>query len=385
MKLRIFVSSTCYDLSIIRSQLKSFIENMGYDAVLSEYNDIFYDPKDHTHESCVKEIANADLVILIIGPRYGGQGIQNLKNLIDFNKLANMARSVDIIDKEQLSVTQYEIFKAIESEIPVYCFVDDSVWHDHKVYERNKEKDVVIKEMTFPSIEKNESAPYIFEFINFMRTRIRNNAIFPFTKLEDIEDCLLKQWSNLFQTLLSDSKKKRDTINQMGQISERLDDMKALIMSSVNKNDNKSKDIAKGVLKYRLMINYVSEFIPMPDLVLKSIDWDELLKQSNIKGIRTFIDEKMQERIAIIKNDNTFYLHRFIFDDLNFNKYKEIWNEFYIKDNEIKSIIVEAVRDSSNLIAKDLKYYNKDFDDYLNEIVFSNVNNTKKDDDNMPF
>ena len=384
MKLRIFVSSTCYDLSIIRSQLKSFIENMGYDAVLSEYNDIFYDPKDHTHESCVKEIANADLVILIIGPRYGGQGIQNLKHMIDFNKLSNMARNVDIIDKEQLSVTQYEIFKAIESEIPVYCFVDDAVWHDHRVYERNKEKDVVIKEMTFPSIEKNESAPYIFEFINFMRTRIHNNAIFPFSKLEDIEECLLKQWSNLFQTLLSDSKKRRDTINQMGQISERLDDMKALIMSSVNKNDYKSKEVAKGVLKYRLMINYVSEFVPSPDLVLKAIDWNELLKQSHIKEIRTYLDEKMQNRIAIIKDDNTFYLHKFIFDDMNFSKYSDIWNEFYRMDLELKTIIVDAVRDSSNSFAKDLKYYNRDFDDYLNEIVFSNINK-KDDDNNMPF
>lgn len=385
MKLRIFVSSTCYDLSIIRSQLKSFIENMGYDAVLSEFNDIFYDPKDHTHESCVKEIANADLVILIIGSRYGGQGTQNLKNMIDFNKLSNMARNVDIIDKEQLSVTQYEIFKAIESEIPVYCFVDDAVWHDHKVYERNKEKENVIKVMTFPSIEKNESAPYIFEFINFMRTRIHNNAIFPFTKLEDIEACLLKQWSNLFQTLLSESKKSRDSNNQMGQITERLEDMKALIMSSVNKDDNKSKDVAKGVLKYRTMINYVSEFIPSPDMVLKRINWEELLKQSHIKETRNYLDEKMQNRIAIIKDDNTFYLHRFIFDDMNFSSCKDIWNEFSNIDQEVKKIIVDAVRDSSNTFAKDLKYYNRDFDEYLSEILFSNVNNVKKDDNDMPF
>ena len=255
MKLRIFVSSTCYDLSIIRSQLKSFIENMGYEAILSEYNDIFYDPQDHTHESCVKEIANADLVVLIIGSRFGAKVIPDLKKIIDFNKLLGLSKNTDFIaQRDQLSVTQYEIFKAIESSIPVYCFVEDGVMHDHRVYEQNKEKEVVIKEMKFPSIDKNESAPYIFEFITFMRSRIRNNAIYSFSKLEDIEDCLLKQWSNLFQTLLSDSKKKSETVNQMGQISERLDDMKALIMSSVDKND-KSKDVAKGVLKFRLMVN----------------------------------------------------------------------------------------------------------------------------------
>lgn len=97
MRLRIFVSSTCYDLSIIRSQLKSFIENMGYEAILSEYNDIFYDPQDHTHESCVKEIANADLVILIIGSRFGAKVIPDLKKIIDFNKLLGLSKNTDFI------------------------------------------------------------------------------------------------------------------------------------------------------------------------------------------------------------------------------------------------------------------------------------------------
>ena len=32
----IFVSSTCYDLSQVRLDLKAFIEKLGYDAVISE-------------------------------------------------------------------------------------------------------------------------------------------------------------------------------------------------------------------------------------------------------------------------------------------------------------------------------------------------------------
>lgn len=36
---RIFVSSTCYDLQEIRFQLRSFIQEYGYEAVLSELND----------------------------------------------------------------------------------------------------------------------------------------------------------------------------------------------------------------------------------------------------------------------------------------------------------------------------------------------------------
>lgn len=368
MKLKIFVSSTCYDLGIIRSQLKSFIENMGYDAVLSEYNDIFYDPKDHTHESCVKEVTNADLVILIIGSRFGGKGIPNLQSLIDFKTLSTSSMKPGIIDKqENLSVTQYEIFKAIESDIPVYCFVDENVWHDHRVYEENKENGDVINNMKFPSIDKNETAPFIFEFINFMRARTHNNAIYPFAKLEDIEGCLLKQWSNLFQSLLSESKNKNTTSKQMSQIADQLSDMKALILSSADKTAD-SKEIAKGVIKYRLMVTYVDELLPSQDIIMKGQSWDDLMKACDIVDVRDFVDEHMRNRIAIIKKDNTFYLHYFYFNDTKFEQYKKLWSDFVVIKKEIKQIIVEAIRDSSNAHIKDLKYYNKNFDIYLQEI-----------------
>ena len=368
MKLKIFVSSTCYDLGIIRSQLKSFIENMGYDAVLSEYNDIFYDPKDHTHESCVKEVTNADLVILIIGSRFGGKGIPNLQSLIDFKTLSTSSLKTGVLDKQDnLSVTQYEIFKAIESDIPIYCFVEENVWHDHRVYEENKENAEVIQNMRFPSIDKNNTAPFIFEFINFMRARTHNNAIYPFGKLEDIEGCLLKQWSNLFQRLLSESKNKNTTSKQMSQIADQLSDMKALILSSADKTAD-SKEIAKGVIKYRLMVTYVDELLPSQDIIMKGQSWDDLMKACDIVGVRDFVDEHMRNRIAIIKKDNTFYLHYFYFNDTKFEQYKKLWSDFVVVKKEIKQIIVEAIRDSSNAHIKDLKYYNKNFDIYLQEI-----------------
>lgn len=323
MKLKIFVSSTCYDLSIIRSQLKSFIENMGYDAVLSEYNDIFYNPQDHTHESCVKEVSNADVIVLIIGSRFGGTAIPNVHKLINFKSLSTTSLKTEILDnKEKLSVTQFEIFKAIELNIPVYCFVDENVWHDHRVYERNKENVEIINNMCFPSIEKNETAPFIFEFINFMRARTHNNALFPFGKLEDIESCLQKQWSNLFQSLLSQSKKTEKTTKQMNQITEQLNDMKALIMSSVNNTDI-SKEAAKGVLKYRSLIAYVDNFLPSSEIIYKKQTWDNLMKDCEIVKTEQFEGKEGQMRLAIVKSDGTFFLSRYMFSDGAFYRHKE--------------------------------------------------------------
>ena len=40
---RIFISATCYDLQEICFQLRRFIQEVGYDPVMSEFGDIFYD------------------------------------------------------------------------------------------------------------------------------------------------------------------------------------------------------------------------------------------------------------------------------------------------------------------------------------------------------
>ena len=379
MKLKIFVSSTCYDLSIIRSQLKSFIENMGYEAVLSEYNDIFYDPQDHTHESCVKEVTNADLVILIIGSRFGGTAIPNLQSLIDFKSLSASSLKTKLLEyKERLSVTQHEVFKAIEADIPVYCFVDENVWHDHRVYERNKENEDVIKNMKFPSIDKNETAPFIFEFINFMRARTHNNALFSFGKLEDIEGCLLKQWSNLFQNLLSQSKSKGETSKQMNQISEQLNDMKALIMSSVNKPDA-PREAAKGVLRFRSLINYVDCLLTNPDIIFKKQSWEALLYDCEIEKTEYFEDKDGKKRMAIVKRDGTFYLSSFFFSDSSFYTHQKEWEDFAEISDDVKTIIVEAVRDTSSSY-KDLKYYGVSLKDFI-----KNTQTSSSSDDDVPF
>ncbi len=46
---KVFVSSTCFDLSEIREQLSRFISNYGFESVLSEHGDVFYHPDLHTH------------------------------------------------------------------------------------------------------------------------------------------------------------------------------------------------------------------------------------------------------------------------------------------------------------------------------------------------
>lgn len=85
--LRIFVSSTCYDLSVTRSQLRTFIQSQGHEPLMSDYSDILYDPRLHTHTSCVDEVATADIVVLIVGSRFGGKSVPEALSKLDFEKL----------------------------------------------------------------------------------------------------------------------------------------------------------------------------------------------------------------------------------------------------------------------------------------------------------
>lgn len=63
---RIFVSSTCYDLKYIRENLKFFIRNLGYEPILSEEGNVFYDPSLHVQDACLAEVPSCQVLLLII-------------------------------------------------------------------------------------------------------------------------------------------------------------------------------------------------------------------------------------------------------------------------------------------------------------------------------
>src|SRR6266481_3633603 len=81
----IFVSSTCYDLKQLRADLYSYVDQAGFEPVLSEYPSFPVDPDERTVENCRKAVENrADVFVLVIGGRYGsvaedGKSVTNLE------------------------------------------------------------------------------------------------------------------------------------------------------------------------------------------------------------------------------------------------------------------------------------------------------------------
>jgi len=353
---------------------------MGYDPIMSDYEDVLYDPRVHTHTSCVDEVTNCDVLILIIGSRFGGKATIESLNRINFDKIENESLSVDFLkEKEALSVTQLEVLKAIENAIPVYTFIDKKVWHDHALYEKNKSKDI-IDQIVFPSIEKQETAKFIFNFINFVRLRTQGNNIFTFEKGQDIEEILKKQWASYFQRLLyeqrfADAERKRIDI-----LSDQFEDLKTAILTSISNVDQ--REIARGIVRYRKLFDFLFSLkILTPSYLIDTNDnWDELLQYA---GIRDIIDlnnlgidysrRPMRSRTFLIRDDYSFYEYRFSVDHLG--ELSLDWSTFIVMEHESRKIIVETLSEMPHGMGPSLvRLVNKDFREVLDSLQHPNDN-----------
>ena len=164
----VFVSSTCFDLGQVRADLKQFLESLGYDPILSDFNSFPIDPSHDTVKNCREAVKNrADILILIVGGRYGA--------VADSSK----------------SVTNLEYIEAKAKGIPIYIFVAGKIINILPVWKRNKEAD-------FSEVVDNNK---LFEFVESLRDT-RNNWVFAFESAQDICATLKLQLAYLFMDCL---------------------------------------------------------------------------------------------------------------------------------------------------------------------------------------
>ncbi|WMW76922.1 DUF4062 domain-containing protein [Flavobacterium sp. 20NA77.7] len=368
--LRVFVSSTCFDLGPIRGQLRNFLTSMGYEPIMSDYNDVLYDPRIHTHTSCIEEIATCDIIILLVGSRFGGKAIPEAISKVDFDALLEKSKSVEHLKKkENISVTQLEVLKAVEIEIPIFTFIDSRLWNDHELYEKNKNKSI-LKDIEFPSIEKPETAEFIFEFINFLRHRTRGNSINTFSKFEDIDEALKKQWAGLFQKLLNESRNKQLEFKRIDLLSNQFEDLKTAILTSIGSTNE--RDVARGVVRFRRLVDFLRN-MRLPDyssILNTTISWADFMQ--DIVGINSVIDldsivpnlnRHLRFRTLLVKNDNTFYEVRFgseYIDELS-----QEFEAFNSLPSETKNIIFDALADMRNGLMI-IRYHREDYREYMN-------------------
>ncbi len=344
--LKIFVSSTCVDLGAQRAQVRTLLERMGYEPVMSEYSDVLFDHRMHTHTSCIKEISNADMVVLLIGSRFGGTATPEALSDLDLEEVSKASSKTDLItEKHKLSVTQVEIMKAIESDVPLFAFVDSKVHSDHHLYIKNKDKPFS-NEIIYPSIEKANTAKYIFEFITFISHRFSNNAITPYSAFSDIEGHLVKQWSMTFQRLLREERDKSAETRRADAMIEQIQDLKAVVLQSIGAGSG--RDIARSVLRYRRLADFLLSmrvFNPEFDISEFSGSFEELLAEFGVVEIFSASgNSNMSGRTILVRNDGSHLRVRV--PDRRFASFAVEWRGFSQIDKDTKNAVLEGVEHS---------------------------------------
>ena len=161
----VFISSTCYDLKQIRTDIKGFFEDqLGYDILLSEYSTFPLDPNIGTLNNCLRVVdERADIFVLVVGCRYGS------------------------VTESGHSITNMEYLRAKAKGIPIYTFVDKKILNVLPLWRDNSES----------NFQSTVDTPKLFEFVDSFRN---NDGIwsFGFEMAQDIIDTLRNQLGYLF-------------------------------------------------------------------------------------------------------------------------------------------------------------------------------------------
>ena len=176
---RVFISSTFYDLRTVRADLERFIRDVGYEPVQHERGHVPYGSAEKLESYCYKEIAQVDIVVNIIGGRFG---------TVSFD--------------EANSISQMELKTAVKLNKQCYAFVDAAVYAEYRMYLRNKS----MKGLQYVAADDER----IFRFIEEVEALPRNNQLIEFRNSDEIALHLREQWAGLFQRFLQEQEQLPD-------------------------------------------------------------------------------------------------------------------------------------------------------------------------------
>lgn len=132
------VSSTFYDLKQHRESLRRFLQDeLGYRPLLSEHPSFPINPDIASIPNCRERVLrDADILVLVIGRRYGSLDDQSAK-----------------------SVTNLEYLTAREKGIPIYAFVEGGILSLLPVWRKNQTMD----------FSSEVDSPELFKFVETVR------------------------------------------------------------------------------------------------------------------------------------------------------------------------------------------------------------------------
>jgi HEAT repeat protein len=157
--MKIFLSSTIFDLRDLRDALVQGIETDGHEVIASEKGTLPVNPGKHSYEQCLKAAAECDCLIAILDGRFGGE------YPLGSNK----------------SITEAEIEEALKQGKKTLVFVRQSVW-DSLANQKAYVKDGA----DYKPIKNIVEDTRVFGIIDRIRRKPQDNWIFQFNYPTDL-------------------------------------------------------------------------------------------------------------------------------------------------------------------------------------------------------
>src|SRR5262249_2937458 len=182
------------------ASLDLFIDQLGYESVLSEKGDIAYAHDRPLDESCYREVSSVDIFVLIVGGRYGSEASSDDKK-----------PSHSFFERYD-SITKKEYESAVERDIPTYVLIEAGVYSEFQTFLRNKDN----ASINYAHVDSVN----IFHLIEEILARPRNNPIRTFERFADIESWLRDQWAGMFRDLLNRKSQQQQLATLTSQVTE---------------------------------------------------------------------------------------------------------------------------------------------------------------------
>ncbi|GIO97183.1 hypothetical protein J14TS5_22690 [Paenibacillus lautus] len=317
MKPRVFVSSTYYDLKYIRNNIERFINQYGFESVLFESGNVYFDHNQELDISCYNEVKLCHMMILIIGGRYGAPSSEEKQQ-----------EYIESYERNYTSITRKEFREAVSNNIPVFIFIDKNVYSEYYTFKKNKE--TILNLIKNPEPKFNFAyvdSTHVFDFIDEVKVK----ALSTFERFDEIEDYLKNQFSGMFFNYLSSIR-----------------------------NVKEDKEILNSVTELQNISNRMNEMIEgIGRKVLIDSGYDDVVKKQNEKTINIYT-EKITDLLKL-QDESVFYgsEESQIFETINIICDCILNNsKCYLENNEINTVdfwfddLGEEILKSTNLKLK---------------------------------
>lgn len=232
-KPRVFISSTFYDLRPVRLELDKFLKSLGYEPIRNEKGDIPYGASEPLQAYCYKEISNIDILISIIGSRFG---------------------SPSECDKER-SISNIELKTAIEQNKHVYIFIEKSVFIEYETFILNEE----CKNVNYRFVDNVNT----YKFIKELKSLRNNNNIKDFENIDDIISYLREQFAGLMKQFFIEEQRSKE-VNLIKDINATAVTLKELVDYIQKSNENKEEGLKEIIKTFHPIIGELKKMLNIP-------------------------------------------------------------------------------------------------------------------------